>query len=474
MPADADEQSPDVPLEPIPSGELHGATEIPGGAGRGDDRRLRQPSGPGRPRPRPPRWPPSRTARPRCRRPTRPTAAFFDVDNTMMIGASIFHFARGLAARKFFTTADLAGFAWQQLKFRVGGRETRYSTTTGRDTALSFVAGRSVAEITAIGEEIYDELMADRIWAGTRALAQMHLDAGHRVWLVTATPVELALIIARRLGLTGALGTVAESVDGYYTGRLVGEILHGPAKAHAVQALAAAEGLDLSRCTAYSDSVNDVPMLSAVGTAVAINPDPSCATSPGSGAGRSATSGPAARRPGSACPRCSAPARWPARSPAWHRPRPGKRSRWLSARRLGSALRARRRAMSSETRRPFAPRTPATTRRSRTDSDDSAQERVAALAEQPVEGVLDGLPDLVVQVEHDHRVVGRGRAEGAGVDRLAELDVPLGRQRDQPERAEQREQRGDREVRGAEQAGQRLQLADLRVDLLGARRSRTG
>jgi HAD superfamily hydrolase (TIGR01490 family) len=200
-------------------------------------------------------------------------AAFFDVDNTMMIGASIFHFARGLAARKFFTTSDLAGFAWQQLKFRVGGRETSYSTTTGRDTALSFVAGRPVAEVMELGEEIYDELMADRIWAGTRALAQMHLDAGQRVWLVTATPVELALIIARRLGLTGALGTVAESVDGHYTGRLVGEILHGPAKAHAVRALAATEGLDLHRCTAYSDSVNDVPMLSAVGTAVAVNPD---------------------------------------------------------------------------------------------------------------------------------------------------------------------------------------------------------
>ncbi|WP_420821611.1 HAD family hydrolase [Pseudonocardia acidicola] len=199
-------------------------------------------------------------------------AAFFDVDNTMMVGASIFHFARGLAARKFFTTSDLAGFAWQQFKFRIGG-ENKGGIAGHRDTALSFVAGRPVAEVIALGEEIYDELMADRIWAGTRALAQMHLDAGQRVWLVTATPVELALIIARRLGLTGALGTVAESVDGHYTGRLVGEILHGPAKAHAVRALAATEGLDLRRCTAYSDSVNDVPMLSAVGTAVAVNPD---------------------------------------------------------------------------------------------------------------------------------------------------------------------------------------------------------
>jgi HAD superfamily hydrolase (TIGR01490 family) len=206
--------------------------------------------------------------------PTDLTAgAFFDVDNTMMVGASIFHFARGLAARKYFSTADLAGFAWQQVKFRIGGRETPDGIATSREQALSFVAGRSVAELITLGEEIYDDLMADKIWSGTRALAQMHIDAGQRVWLVTATPVELAQIIARRLGLTGALGTVAESVNGIYTGRLVGEMLHGKAKAHAVRALAAKEGLDLRRCTAYSDSANDVPMLSVVGTAVAVNPD---------------------------------------------------------------------------------------------------------------------------------------------------------------------------------------------------------
>ncbi|HEU0086466.1 MAG TPA: HAD-IB family hydrolase [Pseudonocardiaceae bacterium] len=207
--------------------------------------------------------------------PDLTAAAFFDVDNTMMRGASILHFARGLAARKFFTTGDLASFAWQQLKFRVGGKElSPEELHSSREQALAFVAGRPTAELVELGEEIYDELMADRIWSGTRALAQMHIDAGQRVWLVTATPVELATIIARRLGLTGALGTVAEIVDGVYTGRLIGEPLHGRAKAHAVRALAVREGLDLRRCTAYSDSANDVPMLSVVGTAVAVNPDP--------------------------------------------------------------------------------------------------------------------------------------------------------------------------------------------------------
>ncbi len=200
-------------------------------------------------------------------------AAFFDIDNTMMQGASIYWFARGLAARKYFTTTDLARFAWSQLKFRLLAREHGGDMSNAKQAALAFVQGWSVGELRRLSEEIFDELMAERIWSGTRALAQLHLDAGQRVWLVTAAPIELGQVMADRLGLTGALGTVAEIDHGVYTGRLVGDLLHGPAKAEAITALAATEGLDLSRCTAYSDSVNDVPMLSLVGHAVAVNPD---------------------------------------------------------------------------------------------------------------------------------------------------------------------------------------------------------
>jgi len=206
--------------------------------------------------------------------PPDPTAAaFFDLDNTIMRGASIYHMAKGLAKRHFFTAADVRRFAWQQVKFRVGGAEDLDHMQSAREAALSFVAGHRVDEVVALGEEIFPEVMTDKIWPGTQALARMHLDAGQRVWLVTATPVELATIIAKRLGLTGALGTVSEVRDGVYTGRLVGEVLHGPAKAAAVQALAEREGLDLAACSAYSDSSNDIPLLSLVGDPCAINPD---------------------------------------------------------------------------------------------------------------------------------------------------------------------------------------------------------
>jgi HAD superfamily hydrolase (TIGR01490 family) len=204
--------------------------------------------------------------------PDPTAAAFFDVDNTIMRGASIFQLARGLYRREFFTLRDIAGWGWQQIQFRLVGENMAHLEAIEAE-ALGFVQGHSVAELRAVGEEIFDELIADKIWPGTLALAMMHIEAGQRVWLVTATPVEVADVIAARLGLTGALGTVAEHVDGIYTGKLVGQPMHGQAKAEAVRALAATEGLDLERCSAYSDSANDIPMLSLVGSPCAINPD---------------------------------------------------------------------------------------------------------------------------------------------------------------------------------------------------------
>lgn len=200
-------------------------------------------------------------------------AAFFDVDNTIMRGASIFHFAVGLARRKYFSGSEIVGFGVKQVKFVLSGSEDLEDMASATEAALSFVEGRSVSELQHLGEEIFDDSMVDKLIPGSLALAQGHLDAGQQVWLVTATPVELATVIAQRLGLTGALGTVAEVRGGVYTGHLDGPPLHGLAKAEAIRAIAEREGLDLAECSAYSDSSNDIPMLTAVGTPVAVNPD---------------------------------------------------------------------------------------------------------------------------------------------------------------------------------------------------------
>src|ERR1041384_3124870 len=79
--------------------------------------------------------------------PDPTAAAFFDVDNTMMRGASIYYFARGLAARKLFTVRDLAMFALGQAAFRIRGAENAEHISTARETALAFVAGQKVSDL---------------------------------------------------------------------------------------------------------------------------------------------------------------------------------------------------------------------------------------------------------------------------------------------------------------------------------------
>ena len=76
--------------------------------------------------------------------------AFFDVDNTLVHGSSLVHFARGLAAREYFTYKDLARFALAQAKFQLTGRESSEDVAAGRRKALSFIEGRSTAELVLL------------------------------------------------------------------------------------------------------------------------------------------------------------------------------------------------------------------------------------------------------------------------------------------------------------------------------------
>nr|WP_277606023.1 HAD-IB family hydrolase [Glycomyces sp. L485] len=201
-----------------------------------------------------------------------PSAAFFDVDNTLMHGASIYWLARGLARHGVLSGRDILGAAWKQARFKLSSEHHGHMQSV-KATALELVAGYPVSEMRQLCEEVVDRDISPRILAPVRRLADRHIAAGQEVWLVTASPIELAGVIASRLGLTGALGTIAEVADGCYTGRLVGDLMHGPAKADGIAELAGERGLDLGQCTAYSDSANDLPMLRKVGKAIAVNPD---------------------------------------------------------------------------------------------------------------------------------------------------------------------------------------------------------
>ena len=204
---------------------------------------------------------------------TEKRVAFFDVDNTLLKGSTIFFLGRGMYQRGFFTKKDISAFVLANLRYRLTGKENKDEISRFQNAATDFIKGHNVNEIEKIGQEIYEEYVSPAIWQGTVEIAQEHLAKNEEVWLVTATPLDMANLIAKRLGFTGALGTRAEAENGIYTGKIIGALLHGREKAIAVKELANINNFDLENCYAYSDSHHDIPLLEAVGNPRVINPD---------------------------------------------------------------------------------------------------------------------------------------------------------------------------------------------------------
>lgn len=199
------------------------------------------------------------------------TAAFFDLDRTLIAGSSAFVFARAARDAGHIRIQDFAVDIVRALRFRFFGSSDESSTGV-RDRILAGVGGVKQSELVALNEVVLPELLG-LIRPEARALLEQHHQAGRETWIVSASPVEIVEPLATALGMTGGIGTVGEVDNGVYTGRLAGPFCYGEGKAEAIAALAAERGIDLSGSWSYSDSMSDVPMMELVGHAVAVNPD---------------------------------------------------------------------------------------------------------------------------------------------------------------------------------------------------------
>jgi HAD superfamily hydrolase (TIGR01490 family) len=199
-------------------------------------------------------------------------AAFFDVDNTLVCGSTTILFGKAAFSGGAIRRRDIWRFAYEQIMFiRRGEKNSKMADF--KDRALSITKGHPIAELMGIMPEVYEKEIKPRLWPGTVKAVKEHLALGHEVWLITAAPQELAQQIANDLGATGALGTIVGHKNGVLTGELVGDPLHGQAKRTAARKLAKERNISLKRSYAYSDSVNDLPLLTLVGNPVVVNPD---------------------------------------------------------------------------------------------------------------------------------------------------------------------------------------------------------
>lgn len=198
-------------------------------------------------------------------------AAFFDLDRTLIAGASTFAFGMAAFRRGLIPTRELLSDAKEAIVFRMTGGSDDQSDMV-RDRILAAVAGRPQADTLALNDDILPQLLSS-VRPETRKAVDGHREAGRDTWIVSASPVEIVRPLAEALGMTGAVATESEVVDGVYTGRLSKAFVYGDGKAERIRDLAEERGYDLRLSYAYSDSSSDLPMLREVGHPVAVNPD---------------------------------------------------------------------------------------------------------------------------------------------------------------------------------------------------------
>ncbi len=203
---------------------------------------------------------------------TQSEAAFFDLDKTLMAGSSGMEFARVARRRGLISRAQVMKWGRDHVKYRIKGatdEETAQVMQVAKDT-LANVPARDISRmwpevLAGILPRVYPEMLAE---------IYRHQDEGRRTYIVSAAGSDMVASLAVVLGMDGGIGTrYVVNEEGVFTGELDGPFVYGPGKVPAMERIAEREGIDLSRSWAYSDSASDLPMMRAVGNAVAVNPD---------------------------------------------------------------------------------------------------------------------------------------------------------------------------------------------------------
>jgi HAD superfamily hydrolase (TIGR01490 family) len=204
--------------------------------------------------------------------PPQRSAAFFDLDKTLMAGSSGMVFARVAGSHGLVSRRQLARWGRDHLRYRLRGatdEETKELLAVARET----FRGVPAREIHRMGPEVLAGILP-RIYPQMLEEVHRHQDEGRATFIVSAAGNDMVRQLSDVLGMEGGIGTSYEiGADGKYTGALEGPFVYGKGKVEAMRRFAEDHAIDLGISYAYSDSASDLPMLRAVGNPVVVNPD---------------------------------------------------------------------------------------------------------------------------------------------------------------------------------------------------------
>ncbi|WP_231248605.1 HAD-IB family hydrolase [Nocardioides furvisabuli] len=202
---------------------------------------------------------------------TRPTAAFFDLDKTIIAKSSTLAFSREFQAGGLISRRAMLRSAYAQFVFFTGGADHDQMDKM-RLFMSQLCAGWDVATVREIVHDTLDNIVEPLVYEEAVRLMEEHRAEGRDIVIVSASGAEVVEPIGQMLGADRVIATRMEIVEGKYTGN-IDYYAYAEEKARAIEHLSATIGYDLDECYAYSDSVTDVHMLEVVGHPFVVNPD---------------------------------------------------------------------------------------------------------------------------------------------------------------------------------------------------------
>jgi putative phosphoserine phosphatase/1-acylglycerol-3-phosphate O-acyltransferase len=198
------------------------------------------------------------------------TAAFFDYDGTIIAGYSILAFLKERVRRRELGAGDVLRTAVLAAQSALGHIDSRELITRG----IHEWNGRRLADLEALGVQLYERELRDAIFPEIRMLVDQHRRKGHLLAIATSAATFQVEPVARELGIEHVLCTRLEVRDGVLTGKSKGPILWGRAKAEAVREFASRHNVDMRRSYFYADGDEELPLMQAVGHPCPTNPRP--------------------------------------------------------------------------------------------------------------------------------------------------------------------------------------------------------
>jgi HAD superfamily hydrolase (TIGR01490 family) len=200
------------------------------------------------------------------------SAAFFDLDRTLMAGSSGMAWVKASFDAGLITRGQMVRWVRDGLVFRLRG-STDETTREAMERVKEVLNGASARQLERLGPQVLAEVLP-RIYPQMLDEVYSHRDEGRATFIVSAAGNDLAELVARALGMDGGVGTRYEvDTEGNFTGEMDGPFMYGRGKLEGMRRFAESHDIDLAKSWAYSDSASDLPMLRAVANAVAVNPD---------------------------------------------------------------------------------------------------------------------------------------------------------------------------------------------------------